>query len=100
MAVAFPTEPDLTVRQAATLSGVSYWTVLKEIERGRLQAYRRPGNRLAIRREDFCAWAYREPVLPKPEDPACALDNELAPPTQPPKRGSLAALRAIEGGTR
>lgn len=60
-----PAEPDLTPREAARLSGISYWTVLREIERGRLRAYRRAGNKLAIRRDDYCAWAYGQPVEPK-----------------------------------
>ena len=47
-----PDHPDLTPAQAAELAGTSYWTVLKEVERGNLRAYRRPGNRLAIRHDD------------------------------------------------
>ena len=60
----FPREPDLSPREAATLAGCSYWTVLEEIKRGNLRAYRRPGDRLAIRRDDFCDWAYAVPVVP------------------------------------
>jgi len=96
MSVAFPSEPDLTVRQAAALAGLSYWTVLKEIERGRLRAYRRPGNRLAIRRDDFCAWAYAEPVTPKPAVASDVDGDWRRHRERPPERGSLAALRAIE----
>ncbi len=59
----FPEEPDLSPRRAAELSGVSYWTVLKQIREGRLRAFRRPGGKLAIRRDDFCAWAYGDPVV-------------------------------------
>jgi excisionase family DNA binding protein len=63
----FPVEPDLTPREAAVLAGCSYWTVLAEIERGQLVAYRRPGNRLAIRRDDSCRWAYGAPAVPSVE---------------------------------
>lgn len=64
MSVPFPVEPDLSPREASRLSGVSYWTVLEEIKRGRLIAYRRPGGKLAIRRDDFTAWAYGDRVQP------------------------------------
>jgi excisionase family DNA binding protein len=64
----FPDEPDLSPREVAALSGCSYWTVLEEIKRGNLRAYRRPGDRLAIRREDFCEWAYAVPVVPRERD--------------------------------
>jgi len=90
----FPEEPDLSPRRAAELSGVSYWTVLKQIRDGRLRAFRRPGGKLAIRRDDFCAWAYGEPVVPTERIPA----PETAPPgrRRRPSRGSVSALRAIE----
>ncbi len=64
----FPFEPDLSPREAALLSGVSYWTVLEEIKRGNLTAYRRPGGKLAIRRDDFLAWAYGDRVEPDQAD--------------------------------
>ena len=64
----FPEEPDLSPRRVAALSGCSYWTVLEEIKRGNLRAYRRPGDRLAVRREDFCDWAYGRPVVPAAVD--------------------------------
>jgi excisionase family DNA binding protein len=90
----FPEEPDLSPRRAAELSGVSYWTVLKQIREGRLRAFRRPGGKLAIRRDDFCAWAYGDPVVPTERIPA----PETAPPgrRRRPSRGSVSALRAIE----
>lgn len=90
----FPDEPDLTPRQAARLSGTSYWTVLREIERGELLAYRRPGNRLAIRRDDYCTWAYGEPILPKERDEP--ITAQFHRPSRPSARGSLAALAEIE----
>lgn len=62
----FPVEPDLSPKDAARLSGSSYWLVLEEIRRGHLPAFRRPGGRLAIRRSDYMAWAYGDPVKPDP----------------------------------
>ena len=35
----------ITVRRAAELAGVSYWTIRKWIKRGRLQAKQRGGER-------------------------------------------------------
>ena len=90
----FPEQPDLIPRQVARLSGTSYWTVLREIERGKLLAYRRPGNRLAIRRDDFCSWAYSEPILPKERDEP--VDAPVAAPSKRVERGSLTALAEIE----
>jgi excisionase family DNA binding protein len=90
----FPEQPDLTPRQVARLSGTSYWTVLREIERGRLRAYRRPGNRLAIRRDDFCAWAYAEPISRKERDQP--VDAPAPQPARQVERGSLTALAEIE----
>lgn len=90
----FPDAPDLSPREAAAVSGTSYWTVLREIERGRLPAYRRPGNKLAIRRDDFCLWAYGGPVAPKDRDVPSA-----PPPSRAARRlerGSVAALDEIE----
>lgn len=93
----FPDEPDLTPREAAALSGVSYWTVLAEIDRGHLLAYRRPGNRLAIRRDDFCEWAYGVPVVPRDRDQQVG-----APPAAPRRRrrpratGTVSPLRELE----
>jgi excisionase family DNA binding protein len=90
----FPAEPDLSPRQAAELAGCSYWTVLKEIERGNLRAFRRPGGKLAIRRDDFCAWAYGTPVEPKErEEPAARAPRRRR---ARPARGSVAALHEIE----
>lgn len=91
---AFPAEPDLTPREAAELSGVSVKTVLRQIKLGALRAYRRPGNRLAIRRDDFCIWAYGSPVTPT-ERP----DVEDPPPRRQRRRaetGSVADLLEIE----
>lgn len=90
----FPEERDRSPRRAAELSGVSYWTVLKQIREGRLRALRRPGGKLAIRRDDFCAWAYGEPVVPTERISA----PETAPPgrRRRPSRGSVRALRVIE----
>jgi excisionase family DNA binding protein len=90
----FPEQPDLTPRQVARLSGTSYWTVLREIERGRLLAYRRPGNRLAIRRDDFCAWAYGEPISPK--ERVETVDAPAPQRARQVERGSLTALAEIE----
>ena len=90
----FPEQPDLTPHQVARLSGTSYWTVLREIERGKLLAYRRPGNRLAIRRDDFCTWAYGDPISPKERHEP--VDARLPQPSRRVERGSLTALAEIE----
>jgi excisionase family DNA binding protein len=89
-----PSEPDLSPTEAAHLSGVSYWTVLRQIHDGKLRAFRRPGNQLAIRHDDFLTWAYGQPVEPRSADVA---------PEPPPRRsrgrggrGSLASLEEIE----
>jgi excisionase family DNA binding protein len=83
----FPDEPDLSPREAAALAGCSYWTVLEEIKRGNLRAYRRPGDRLAIRREDFCGWAYAVPVVPRePDQPV---------DTAPRRRRRVRATRSV-----
>jgi excisionase family DNA binding protein len=89
-----PEQPDLTPRQAAKLSGSSYWTVLKEIERGHLKAYRRPGNKIAIRHDDYYAWAYGTPIEPK--ERTAVLDQAPRPSRRRPARGSVIALRNIE----
>jgi len=90
----FPGEPDLSPREAAALSGCSYWTVLEEIKRGNLRAYRRPGDRLAIRREDFCGWAYAAPVVPRERNQPV----DTAPRRRPRLRatGSASILRELE----
>jgi hypothetical protein len=90
----FPTEPDLSPRDAAHLSAMSYWTVLREIERGNLRAYRRPGNKLAIRRDDFCTWAYSHPVEPRQPQTASLTSTRLS--VGRTDSGSLASLEAIE----
>ncbi len=90
-----PDQPDLSPREVAALSGVvSYWTVLREIDRGHLRAYRRPGNKIAVRHEDFCAWAYGSPVVPtvRPVE----LPRSSRRGRRRPERGSLAALDDIE----
>jgi methyl coenzyme M reductase alpha subunit len=84
------TEPDLTPREVADLSTVSYWTVLQEIKRGNLTAYRRPGGRLAVRHEDYVAWAYGDPVVPAVL-PARERRGRRS-------RGSVSVLRDIEEG--
>ena len=73
---------------------MSYWTVLSRNREGRLRAFRRPGGKLAIRRDDFCAWAYGDPVVPTQRTPRL----EAAPRQRRrrPSRGSVSALRAIE----
>lgn len=92
---AIPAEPDLSPREAAELSGVvSYYTVLREIERGNLRAFRRPGNKLAIRHDDFCAWAYGSPVVPNEREPEP--ERAPRPRRRPPSRGSVTSLRDIE----
>jgi hypothetical protein len=89
-----PEQPDLSPRDVERLSGISYWTVLREIERGHLRAYRRPGNRLAIRHEDFCAWAYGQPVTPRQRQ---RLEEPSPRRSRPrPERGSVAALDELE----
>lgn len=90
----FPNQPDLNPREVATLAGLSYWTVLREVERGNLKAYRRPGNKLAVRRDDFCEWAYGDPVTPKERETPQLAAVRLS--SKAPERGSVAALNAIE----
>jgi excisionase family DNA binding protein len=90
----FPGEPDLSPREAAALAGCSYWTVLEEIKRGNLRAYRRPGDRLAIRREDFCAWAYAVPVVPKGREEV--VDTEPRRRRRVGRTGGVSALRELE----
>lgn len=90
----FPDEPDLTPREAAAISGVSYWTVLAEIDRGHLVAYRRPGNRLAIRRDDFCEWAYGVPVVPREREQQA--DTSPRRRRRPRATGSVSPLRELE----
>jgi hypothetical protein len=98
MTPAMPEQPDLTPREVSGLTGgtVSYWTVLKEIERGNLKAYKRPGGRLAIRHDDYCTWAYGEPVVPK--ERIEVLEQAPRPSRRRPTRGSVTALREIERG--
>jgi excisionase family DNA binding protein len=90
----FPGEPDLSPREAAALAGCSYWTVLEEIKRGNLRAYRRPGDRLAIRREDFCEWAYAVPVVPRA--PVEVADTEPRRRRRVRRTGGVSALRELE----
>lgn len=90
----FPDEPDLTPREAAEVSGVSYWTVLEEIKRGHLVAYQRPGGRLAIRRDDFCEWAYGVPVVPTERDQPA--DTAPRRRRRPRAAGSVSPLRELE----
>jgi excisionase family DNA binding protein len=90
----FPDEPDLSPREAAALSGCSYWTVLAEIERGNLRAYRRPGNRLAIRRDDFCEWAYGVPVVPTERDQP--VETRSRRRRRPRATDSVSPLRELE----
>jgi hypothetical protein len=85
------TEPDLTPREVADLSTVSYWTVLQEIKRGNLKAYRRGPQRLAVRHEDYIAWAYGDPVVPAAAPPARERRRRGS-------RGSVSVLRDIEEG--
>src|SRR5438105_4782577 len=81
-------------KEAAALSGVSYWTVLAEIDRGNLVAYRRPGNRLAIRRDDFCEWAYGVPVVPRERDQVAETSPRRR--RRPRATGSVSPLRELE----
>jgi hypothetical protein len=86
------TEPDLTPQEVADLSTVSYWTVLQEIKRGNLTAYRRPGGRLAVRHEDYVSWAYGDPVVPG------AAPARRRRRKSRPVNGSVVRLREIEEG--
>jgi len=78
----------------AALFGVSYWTCLREIERGNLKAYRRPGKRIAIRADDAAEWAYGSPVEPRQLQTATL--TPLRPSTARAETGSFDALDAIE----
>lgn len=89
-----PTEPDLSPHDAARLSGVSYWTILRQIKTGKLRAFRRPGNQLAILHSDYRAWAYGRPVVP--DQPAPSADTAPRRARRPAARGSLASLDDIE----
>jgi excisionase family DNA binding protein len=45
--------PLLTIRQAADLLGVSYWTVRSWIEAGKLRAIRLPGRLIRVHPRDL-----------------------------------------------
>lgn len=89
-----PAEPDLTPREASRLSGCSYWTVLAEIKRGKLRAYRRTGDRIAIRHDDFCAWAYGDEIAPTERDQLDA--PRPARRRRAAARGSVSPLKQLE----
>ena len=84
-----PEQPDMSPKEVARLSNVSYWTVLEEIKRGNLVAYRRPGNKLAIRHDDFRAWAYGERVQPEP------VDYQPRPSARTPRRERNASVARV-----
>jgi hypothetical protein len=91
-------DPDeaLTIAECAALAKRHPQTIRREIRRGALAAFReRNGAHPRVRRRDFVAWLYAEPV---------DVEAEVEPPVSPaarsrrrtPRRGSVEALRAIE----
>jgi excisionase family DNA binding protein len=79
----------LTVEEVARHAKLSQKTVWREIGRGNLKAYKLSG-RWRIRIADCEAWIDRAAYAPEQVDA-----RSHAPAT--PSRGSLAALRRIEG---
>lgn len=79
--------PNLTPRDVAAATGLSYHAVLRTIHRGELVADKICG-RVRLRKEDVMAWIERCRV---------ELEDHGAPePSAPPRPGSLAALRDLE----
>ena len=79
--------PNLTPRDVAAATGLSYHAVLRTIHRGELVAYKICG-RVRLRKDDVMAWVAR-----------CRLELEQHGPPEPgapPPQGSLAALRDLE----
>lgn len=90
--------PDLSPAVAAQQTGLSRTLIYREIERGRLHAYK-VGGRLRITPEDLAEWKGRHAVVPRPKVPS----SEPAPRARDVRHsGSFASeLRAIrvEGAT-
>jgi excisionase family DNA binding protein len=89
-------DPDeaLTVAQCAELAHVHPQTIRKAIRAGELPATRRrEGAHPRVRRGDFTAWLYAEPV--DVDEPALEVPAPR-PRRRAPRRGSVEALRAIE----
>jgi excisionase family DNA binding protein len=89
-------EPTLSPHDVAGLTSLSYRTVLEEIRRGHLAA-KRVGARYVITVDAYRAWLQPDPA-DSPAPPA------RRPPSPRPSRqqaaGSVARLRAIQGGDK
>jgi len=89
----------LNPRDVARLTGLSYHAVLRAIRAGELTASKRRG-RILIKPEWFEAWLtdglIERPATQKPHVPA---EDLRARPLRSTDRGSLAVLKAIEGGS-
>jgi excisionase family DNA binding protein len=79
----------LTVREVADWCRLSEKTIRRVIERGELAASK-VGNRWRVSEEDMHAWIEAKRFVPE-------VRPVLVEVSAPAERGSLAALRAIEG---
>lgn len=88
-------EPPMSPRDIATLTGLSYASVLAEVHAGRLRAKLIRGRYLVLR-EHYDAWIQPD----DPPRPERAPTPAPARSTRTPAAGSVAALTAIEEGAR
>jgi excisionase family DNA binding protein len=84
----------LCPRDNATRAGLSYHAVLRAIHRGDVRAFRVCG-RIRVRPADVDAWIEASPVVVEGENFS---PSPLFPSGAQTQRGSLADLRALEGG--
>lgn len=99
------TEAYYTPREVAAMFRVSYHAVLRAIDRGDLEAVR-ACNRLRISDEAIEAYREANRVVPRPRGPVRVAPADPSPRRRTAARpspaahavGSLARLRAIEGG--
>lgn len=89
-------ERDLTPRQIADATQLSYKTILREIDRGRLDAMR-VGRELRVPESAYLAWRELCRVRPA-ESPSTSRSTSSTPrrSRRDEQPGSVARLRAIE----
>jgi excisionase family DNA binding protein len=84
----------LSIQQVSDMVGISYHVIRRQIERGRLKAYKFSANHVRIMKPDVYEWLERSVHKPKAQ-PVAAVPN-----AQPEKSDPWAEYQAKEGNAR
>jgi excisionase family DNA binding protein len=87
----------LSPQQVAELTGLGYTTIRREIQRGNLPGFKVAGK-LRVLESAYERWRTAQPVHPPPPAQGRSTPDQRRArlSSQPPARGSVAALEEIE----